>query len=61
VLSEVAGFAYKVTDYYAPKAERTILWSDPDLAIPWPVAEGDVIVSDKDRNGAPLQLAEVFS
>jgi dTDP-4-dehydrorhamnose 3,5-epimerase len=50
-----------VTDYYAPKAERTILWSDPDLAIPWPVAEGDVIVSDKDRNGAPLQLAEVFS
>jgi dTDP-4-dehydrorhamnose 3,5-epimerase len=61
VLSEVAGFAYKVTDYYAPKAERTILWNDPDLAIPWPVAERDAIVSEKDRKGARLKLAEVFS
>jgi dTDP-4-dehydrorhamnose 3,5-epimerase len=60
VLSEVAGFAYKVTDYYAPKAERTILWSDPDLAIPWPVAEGDAIVSEKDRKGVSLRDAEVF-
>jgi dTDP-4-dehydrorhamnose 3,5-epimerase len=60
VLSEAAGFAYKVTDYYAPKAERTILWNDPDLAIPWPATEGDPIVSEKDRKGARLQLAEVF-
>ena len=38
VLSDVAGFAYKVTDYYSPAGERTILWNDADLAIPWPVA-----------------------
>jgi dTDP-4-dehydrorhamnose 3,5-epimerase len=60
VLSEVAGFAYKVTDYYAPKGDRTILWNDPDLAIPWPVGESELIVSEKDQKGARLQLAEVF-
>ncbi len=61
VLSDVAGFAYKVTDYYSPAGERTIVWSDPDLAIPWPVAPDDAIVSDKDRKGAALRDAEVFS
>lgn len=60
VLSEVAGFAYKVTDYYAPASERTILWNDPDLAIPWPSTVGDLIVSEKDRKGTRLRNAEVF-
>jgi len=61
VLSEVAGFAYKVTDYYSPAGERTIVWNDPDLAIPWPVAGGDLVVSEKDRKGARLRDAEVFA
>ena len=61
VLSEVAGFAYKVTDYYAPGGDRTICWNDPDLAIPWPVDAGGPIVSDKDRSGASLKNAEVFA
>ncbi len=60
VLSESAGFCYKVTDYYSPAGERTILWNDQDLAIPWPVNPGDVIVSSKDATGAPLRSAEVF-
>lgn len=60
VLSEVAGFAYKVTDYYSPANERTILWNDPDLSIPWPSAEGNLIVSEKDRKGARLKDAETF-
>ncbi len=38
VLSDVAGFAYKVTDYYSPAGERTIVWNDPELAIAWPIA-----------------------
>jgi dTDP-4-dehydrorhamnose 3,5-epimerase len=61
VLSEIAGFAYKVTEYYSPSGERTILWNDPDLAIPWPVSPGDVIVSEKDQKGAALRTAQVFS
>jgi dTDP-4-dehydrorhamnose 3,5-epimerase len=58
-LSDV-GFAYKVTDYYSPAGERTIVWNDADLAIPWPVHPSDVIVSDKDNKGATLRQAEVF-
>jgi dTDP-4-dehydrorhamnose 3,5-epimerase len=59
-LSEIVGFAYKVTDYYARASERTIVWNDPDLAIPWPVRPEDAVVSDKDRQGALLRDAELF-
>lgn len=47
VLSESADFLYKTTEYYAPKHERTILWSDPDLAIAWPLP-GEPLLSTKD-------------
>jgi dTDP-4-dehydrorhamnose 3,5-epimerase len=60
VLSEAAGFAYKVTDYYCAAGERTIAWNDPDLAIAWPIAAAQVIVSDKDRAGVALRDAELF-
>ncbi|HUB51713.1 MAG TPA: dTDP-4-dehydrorhamnose 3,5-epimerase [Terracidiphilus sp.] len=60
VLSEVAGFAYKVTDYYSPAGERTIVWNDPDLAIPWPVSDAEAVVSEKDAAGARFKDAEVF-
>jgi dTDP-4-dehydrorhamnose 3,5-epimerase len=59
-LTEVVGFAYKVTDYYSPSGERTIVWNDPDIAISWPVSSEDAIVSDKDRQGALLRDAELF-
>lgn len=61
VLSEMAGFAYKVTDYYSPAGERTIAWNDPDLGISWPIAPEEAIVSAKDRAGAGLREAEVFA
>ena len=60
-LSEMVGFAYKVTDYYSPAGERTILWNDLDLAIPWPIHESDAVVSEKDRNGSAFREAEVFA
>lgn len=37
VVSEYALFAYKCTDFYAPEAEGSVRWDDPDLGIPWPV------------------------
>lgn len=60
VLSEAAGFAYKVTDYYSAAGERTILWNDPEIGIAWPVEAANVIVSEKDAQGKPLRNAEVY-
>jgi dTDP-4-dehydrorhamnose 3,5-epimerase len=60
-LTEVVGFAYKVTDYHSPASERTILWNDPSLAIAWPVGEKEAIVSAKDQNGAAFREAEIFA
>ena len=60
VLSDEAGFAYKVTDYYSQEGERTILWSDPDLGIDWPAVASGAIVSEKDQRGTRFGSAKVF-
>jgi dTDP-4-dehydrorhamnose 3,5-epimerase len=59
VLSESAEFLYKTTDFYAPEHERCIAWDDPDIGIEWPL-EGDPLLSEKDRQGKLLNVAEVF-
>jgi dTDP-4-dehydrorhamnose 3,5-epimerase len=41
--------AYKVDDYYAPDCEQGLIWNDATLAIDWPVAASDAVLSDKDR------------
>ncbi len=40
--------AYKVTAPYDRAAERGVVWNDPTLALPWPVAAGEAVLSDKD-------------
>lgn len=59
VLSEVADFIYKTTDYWAQPYERTILWNDPHLAIAWPL-QAPPILSAKDSNATPFKDAETF-
>jgi dTDP-4-dehydrorhamnose 3,5-epimerase len=59
VLSEFAEVLYKATDYYAPAHERTLLWNDAALHIPWPLT-GEPTLSDKDRTGVLLKDAEIF-
>ena len=39
---------YKVDAPYAPQSEGGVIWSDPDLAIPWPV-DGEPLLSAKDK------------
>ena len=59
VLSDVAEFLYKTTDYYAPEHERCILWNDLDLGIGWPFA-GEPVLSAKDAAGQSFGEAELF-
>lgn len=59
-LTEEVGFAYKVDDYYSMAGERTIVWNDPDLAIPWPTDPALILQSPKDRDGAAFRDAEVY-
>ena len=40
---------YKVTADYDRAAERGVIWNDPTLAVPWPVAADEVVLSDKDK------------
>ena len=52
VLSDTADFEYKCTDYYDPSDEGSILWSDQDLNIPWPIA--NPVLSTKDESAKRL-------
>jgi dTDP-4-dehydrorhamnose 3,5-epimerase len=53
VTSDVAQVEYKCTHPYAPEAEFSVAWDDPDLAIPWPVAEP--LLSAKDAQAPRLR------
>ena len=53
VLSDVADFIYKCTDYYHPESEQGILWNDPAIGIEWPI--DDVQLSARDSNNPRLQ------
>ncbi len=61
ILSEWAEIVYKVDDIYAPESERTLLWNDPELSIPWPLVNNQMpIISKKDAEGKLLRQAELF-
>ncbi len=60
VLSERAEITYKVTDYYAPEWDRSLLWNDPEIGIEWPLMDDAPILSNKDINGKPFAQAELF-
>ncbi|GAB1353742.1 dTDP-4-dehydrorhamnose 3,5-epimerase [Erysipelotrichia bacterium] len=61
VLSDIAEFQYKCTDFYNPAHEKCIVWNDPQLNIAWPLENGlQPILSEKDKAGRSFADAEVF-
>lgn len=57
VLSEVADFQYKCTDYYIPEDEGGLLWNDPEINIPWPIEQPLLSAKDQ-RNPTLAQLLD---
>jgi len=53
VLSDIADFEYKCTDFYVPTDEGGVLWNDPDIGIPWPIKEPTL--SSKDLSWPSLR------
>ena len=60
VLSELAEFLYKTTDYYHPEHERSVLWSDLELKIDWPF-KFEPKLAAKDANAPLFKDAETFA
>lgn len=54
VLSDTAQFQYKVDNRYAPQAEASLLFNDPELGIEWPIDPSEILLSEKDSNALPL-------
>ncbi len=50
VLSKEALISYKMDNYYNPKYERGILFSDPALAIDWQLDSKQLHISERDQH-----------
>lgn len=62
VLSDIAEFQYKCTDFYNPSSERCIIWNDKQIAIDWPIMQRvQPMLSAKDRVGKFLSDSELYS
>lgn len=63
VLSEIAEFCYKCTDFYHPGDEGGLAWNDPEIGINWPYLTGKYLGSASAegyflKDGTPLNLSE---
>ena len=54
VLSDVADFQYKCSDFYSAKDERGLPWNDPEIGIDWPLDGGETLLSERDRGWRSL-------
>ena len=46
VLSDIADFQYKCTDYYLPEDEGGLIWNDPEVEVEWPIVEPKLSAKD---------------
>lgn len=62
VLSDLAEFCYKCTDFYHPGDEGGIAWNDPTIGIEWPEVIGEYLGTSSAegytlKDGTPLNLS----
>ncbi len=60
VLSEMAEFLYKTTNYWHAASEKCIVWNDPGLNIQWPDIGLEPILNSKDATGLRWNEAPKF-
>lgn len=60
VMSEEAIFTYRVDNPYAPQSEASIVYNDKDLNINWPIAEEQIIMSEKDCQAVSFKDAVAY-
>ena len=54
VLSDVADFQYKCSNFYSSEEERGLPWNDPEIGIDWPLDGLEPVLSERDRGWRPL-------
>lgn len=59
VTSNTADVLYKVTSFYHPPSDRSMLWNDEDIGIDWPTKQAPLL-SPKDEAGKFFKDAEVY-
>ena len=58
VLSGIAIFTYKVTDFWHPNDEAGLAWDDPNIKVAWPLDgldDSTLLLSDKDKNNPTIK------
>jgi dTDP-4-dehydrorhamnose 3,5-epimerase len=60
VLEDRTDFLYKTTQYWLPDFDRTLLWSDPRVAVEWPLHGASPALSSKDAAACTIGAAELF-
>lgn len=63
VLTDIAEFCYKCTDFYHPGDESGLAWNDPEIGIEWPQLVGEYkgcasAEGYQLEDGTPLNLSE---
>ena len=63
VLSDIAEFCYKCTDFYHPGDEGGLAWNDPEIGIIWPELSGSYPGNASGtgyalKDGTPLNLSD---
>ena len=48
VVSDIAYFTYKCSEFYTPQTEGGIIWNDPDIGIEWPLQVVELSGKDKE-------------